>query len=152
MSIAEQVKNFFTDKIFEKFKIELVEVEYAKKQNGMNLTLYIDKPSGITLDDCESVHRYVDPLLDELNPTGDSPYTLNVSSCGLDWKLVTDSDFKRVVGQEIDVSLFAKLNGKKEYIGILKSFDAQNIVIEEDGIEFVLPRNKISKATKYLDF
>jgi len=152
MSVAEQVKEFFTDKIAEKFHIELVEVEYAKKQNGMNLTLYIDKPDGITLNDCESVHRYVDPLLDELNPTGESPYVLNVSSCGLDWKLVTDKDFQRVIGQEIEVSLFAKLNGKKEYVGMLKSFDVNNIILEEDGIEFTLPRNKISKATKYLDF
>lgn len=152
MNIAKKVKDYLTPKVNEAFGIEIVETDYSKKQNGMNLTVYIDKVGGITIDDCEKVHRFIDPLLDELNPTVDMPYILNVSSCGLDWKLVSDSDFKRVLGEEIEVSLFTKFNGKKEYVGRLLSFDATSITINEDGIEFSIPRNKICKATKYLDF
>ena len=152
MSIAQTVKQHLASHIQEKFGIEVVEVEYAKKQNGMNLTVFIDQPAGITLEDCEKVHREIDPMLDELNPTGDNPYTLNVSSCGLDWKLVSDRDFERVLEQEIEVSLFSKHNGKKEFVGVLKSFNENNITLEEDGMQFELPRKAISKATRFLDF
>ena len=58
---------------------EVVEVEYAKKADGMNLTFFIDKDGGIDVDDCEAVSKTIDPLLDELNPTDDQAYILNVS-------------------------------------------------------------------------
>ena len=74
---------------------EVVDVEYSKKVDGMNLTFYIDSPNGITLDDCERVHKAIDGPLDELDPTGDATYILNVSSCGLDRPIKTDSDLKR---------------------------------------------------------
>ena len=56
----------------------------GKKVNGNNLTIYIDKVGGVTIDDCEALHRLIDAPLDELDPTGGVAYTLNVSSCGLD--------------------------------------------------------------------
>lgn len=152
MNIAQSVKEYIEAPIMEEFGIEVVAVDYSKKQNGMNLTVFIDKKDGITIDDCEKVHKKIDPMLDELNPTADAPYTLNVSSMGLDWKLSTDRDFERVSGQEIEVSLFSKVHGKKEYIGVLSAFDKDSITVVEDGEEFVLPRKLISKATKFLDF
>ena len=68
--------------IIEKLGYEVVEVEYGKKVDGMNMTFYIDKKGGITLDDCEIVHKAIDAPLDEINPTGDEKYILNISSCG----------------------------------------------------------------------
>ena len=89
--------------IAESFGCELVEVEFAKKHNGDNLTVFIDKKDGyIDIVDCETVHTAIDEPLDELDPTQGKPYTLNVSSPGIDRPIVTDKDFARNIG--IDAS------------------------------------------------
>ena len=85
--------------IAESFGLEVVEVEYAKKHDGMNLTVFIDKEGGITINDCETLHRAIDEPLDQLNPTDDQPYILNVSSLGLDRPLTTQRDFIRNKGK-----------------------------------------------------
>ena len=121
-SISEKVEEFLEPIILE-LGYELVEVEYAKKQNGMNLTVYIDSKQGITLSDCEKVHKTIDEPLDELDPTNNAPYTLNVSSCGLDRPLKNDKDYNRNIGEEIEISLYSKVNGKKSFVGKLESFD-----------------------------
>ena len=80
-----KISELCTEKLkpeIEKLGYKLVEVEYAKKFDGMNLTLFIDCEKGIGLDDCEKVHKFADKMLDELDPTSDTPYTLNVSSLG----------------------------------------------------------------------
>ena len=61
--------------IAEGLGLELVEVEYVKKHDGMNLTVFIDKEGGVTIDDCEALHMAIDAPLDELNPTNDAPYS-----------------------------------------------------------------------------
>ena len=98
---------------------ELCEVEYAKKPNGMNLTIFISHPDGIKIEDCEKVHRTIDPILDEIDPTNGAPYTLNVSSLGLDRPIKTDKDFLRNIGKMVTIKLFANKNGKKEFVGKL---------------------------------
>ena len=95
--------------IAESFGLEVVEVEYAKKHDGMNLTVFIDKEGGITINDCEMLHRAIDEPLDQLNPTDDQPYILNVSSLGLDRPLTTQRDFIRNKGKEIEVNTLDKL-------------------------------------------
>lgn len=126
---------------------ELYEVEYAKKQNGMNLTLFITSSNGpITINDCELVHRTVDPILDELDPTNGASYYLNVSSVGLDKPIKTDKDFKRCLNTEIYLKLFVQTdNNKKEIIGILKSFDEKQIEVEiENNASIVISRQNIA--------
>lgn len=80
-----------TESVFQKINpivdglgYEIVDVEWAKRDGADNLTVYIDIPTGVSLDDCEKVHRAIDPALDELDPTDGKPYVLNVSSPGLD--------------------------------------------------------------------
>lgn len=139
--------------IVEGFGIELVEVAYEKKFDGMNLTIYIDKKGGVDLNDCEKVHRAIDEPLDELDPTNGASYTLNVSSCGLDRELKTDRDFERNIDEELEIKLYQKINKSKEYVGILKSVNSESIVlVTEKQEEIELPRKSISKATKYLRF
>ena len=125
---------------------ELYEVEFAKKQNGMNLTLYITSPNGpITIKDCELVHRTVDPILDELDPTNGAGYYLNVSSVGLDKPIKTDKDFKRCLNTEIYIKLFAQKDNQKEIIGILKSFDENEITVEvKSETSIVISRQNIA--------
>ena len=149
--ISEEVEKFLSP-IVESLGYEIVEVEFAKKYNGDNLTIFIDKPEGITIEDCEKVHNAIDLPLDELNPTNDKPYTLNVSSPGIDRPIVTDKDYNRNIGAEIEVKLFQAILKKKTYVGTLLRFSNDEIVLDVDGKEMTIDRKLISKATKYIDF
>lgn len=149
-NIASKVQEFITP-IVEPMGYTIVEVEYAKKQNGMNLTVFIDSPNGIGLDDCEKVHNSIDAPLDELDPTAGASYTLNVSSPGLDRPLKTDKDLLLAINKEVDISLYAKQNGKKDFVGILKAFDENTLTIIS-GSEITLDRKNISKITKHISF
>ena len=117
----------------------------------MNLTVFIDSPNGIGLDDCEKVHNSIDAPLDELDPTAGASYTLNVSSPGLDRPLKTDKDLSLSINKEIDISLYAKQNGKKDFVGVLKAFDENTLTIIS-GSEIALDRKNISKITKHISF
>lgn len=149
--IAKSVEEFLSP-IVEELGYEIVEVEYAKKQNGMNLTIFIDSVNGIKIEDCEKVHSAIDAPLDELDPTNGAGYTLNVSSPGLDRPLTTDRDLNRNLNQMIEISLYSKLDGKKQYSGILSSYseDELTIVVEEKPL--VLNRTAIAKITKFIEF
>lgn len=97
---------------------ELYEVDYSKKQNGMNLTLFITKQDGeVSIEDCVKVHRMADKLLEELNPTKDEHYILNVSSLGLDKLLRSDKDFERAVGKKVEITLFKPVLDTKSLAG-----------------------------------
>lgn len=151
MSVAEIVQEKL-EPVVEKLGYELVETEYVKKQNGMNLFLYIDSKDGITLEDCEKVHITVDALLDEFDPTNGAPYTLNVSSLGLDRPLKTDKDLNRNIGEDIEISLYSKIDGKKSFVGKLVSFTEDDIVIMAPKGEMTINRKQISKINKYITF
>ena len=130
---------------------ELYDVEYSKKTNGMNLTIYITSPNGpINLEDCEKVHRMVDPLLDELNPTADMPYYLNVSSVGLDRPIKTDKDYKRALGQIVEIKLFTQVGDKKQYKGKLISFDVSKVTIEIEMATLLICSRKTLLYAKYI--
>lgn len=152
--IAEQVAEFIAPIVTE-LGCEIVEVEFGKKHNGDNLTVFIDKPGGVNIEDCERVHSAINQPLDELDPTEGRPYTLNVSSLGLDRPIVTDADFKRNLDCVLEVKLYAPLNKKKEYVGKLLGFDEKSIYLsisDTDSEAVEIDRNLIAKATKYIDF
>ena len=151
---SNRVKDICSEKltpIIEGLGYELVEVFYGKQQDGMNLIFYIDSPKGITIDDCEKVHRTIDPILDEINPTNDAHYILSVSSLGLDRPIKTDRDFTRNIEKEIEITLFAKQEGKKIFKGVLKSFDAETVTIENKGLK-TLERKKIAHVVPVINF
>ncbi len=131
---------------------ELVDVEYVKENGGMSLIFTIDKEYGVTIDDCEIVNKKIDPILEELNPTDDKPYTLVVSSPGLDRPLKTDRDLKRNLGNEVDVTLFAKLDGQKVFTGVLKSFNDGTVTLEQEKGEVILARDKIASIKLVIKF
>ncbi len=131
--------------------LEIVEVAYEKKFDGMNLTIYIDKKGGVTIDDCEKLHNALDEPLDELDPTEGKPYILNVSSPGLDRPIKTDKDFSRNLGEVLEVSTFTKIGTSKKHVGELIRFDKDKIVLLVKK-EIEIARSNISKATKYIDF
>ena len=138
--------------IAQEMDLEVVEVEYAKKHDGMNLTIFIDKATGVTINDCEKLHRAIDLPLDELNPTDDQPYTLNVSSLGLDRPLTTPRDFSRNLGKEIEVVFFAPFEGSKKHSGILQSFDEEGFVLMTEKAEYKIEYQKPAAIKPVIKF
>ena len=131
---------------------EIVEVEYVKKGTDMHLTVYIDVKSGISLDDCEKVHMAIDPILDELNPTQDKPYVLNVSSPGLDRPFKTQRDYERNYGREVEVKLYAPMKGVKLYEGVLIERTETTTTIETAKENVKIENNKIALVRQLVKF
>ena len=138
--------------IVEEKGYEMVDVEYVKEGSNWYLRAFIDKPGGITINDLESVSRKLSDLLDEEDFISDA-YILEVSSPGLGRPLKKDRDFDRSIGEEIEVHLYRSLNGNKQYVGLLKSYDKDTITIEdEDGSEIALDRVNVSLVRLTIDF
>lgn len=138
--------------ILEEKGYEMVDVEYVKEGSNWYLRAYVDKPGGITINDLESVSRQLSDLLDEEDFISDA-YILEVSSPGLGRPLKKDRDFDRSIGEEVEVHLYRSLNGNKQYVGLLKSYDKDTITIEdEDGSEINLDRVNVSLVKLTIDF
>lgn len=129
--------------------IEIVDVEWNDKT--ASLTAFIETEQGVDLDTCEKFHNAIMEPIDSFDPTFDKPYTLNVSSPGLDRPFKTERDFERNLGKEVEIKLFAPLKGKKFLEGVLTAFD-ENTVTVNTGEELKLPRNKIAKINKAIKF
>ena len=140
--------------IIEEMGFVLVEVEYAKKPSGMNLTLFIDGENGIDLEALEKVHRVVDVKLDELDPTNGAPYTLNCSSLGLDRPLNTDYQFKKAKDSEVEIKLYEPLQpyNKKVVVGILKDWDENSVTFDIENNQLVLQRKQIAQIVPVIKF
>ena len=139
-------------KITDEFGVEVVEVEFKQGKNP-SMTVFIDKEEGIDLDTCEKVHRAIDEPLDEIDPTYGVPYTLNVSSLGLDRPFKTDRDFERNIGKEVEVKLYASVMGKKMHEGELVYFDQDIIRVKVDSkTTLTLERKAIAKINKGIKF
>lgn len=138
--------------VFAELGYELVDVEYVKEGSGMSLIFIIDKDGGVNIDDCELVSKKIDPILDEINPTDDKPYTLVVSSPGLDRPLKSDRDLNRGIGKEVDLNLFSKLDGKKAFTGVLESFDDKNVTLDIEGQKQTFEREKVASIKLVIKF
>lgn len=119
----------------EKLGFEIVEITYKKFMGDMNLTVFIDKDNGVDLNDCELVHRTIDPILDELDPTNGAKYILNVSSPGIDRPLKTERDYKKNLNEEVNISLFEKTCDLKKFVAVLRAYDltAGIVTVEYKG-------------------
>lgn len=130
-NIEEKVENLLKEKI-ENIGYDLYDVEYAKEGKNYFLRIYIDKPEGIDLNDCEKVNDAISDLLDEANYIKDQ-YFLEVSSPGIERILRKDKHLEQNKGKEIAIKLFKKdETGNKEYQGILKDFDDETITLEDN--------------------
>ncbi|MBO4400144.1 MAG: ribosome maturation factor RimP [Lachnospiraceae bacterium] len=129
--------------IVEEKQFELVDVEYVKEAGDWYLRAYIDKPGGITIDDCEAVSRILSDRLDEEDFIEDA-YILEVSSPGLTRPLKKDRDYERNIGKPVEIKLFRAVNGRKELTADLVAFDKDTVTVSEDGTETVLEKKNIS--------
>lgn len=125
---------------------ELVDIEFVTEMGERYLRFYIYHPDGIHVDDCETVSNMLDIKLDELDLISSS-YYLEVSSPDLSRPLKTDRDLERNLGQILDFNLYRKVDNKKEYQAVLKDFDDEKIVLDQDGKIIELDRKDISKIS-----
>lgn len=131
---------------------EFVDSEFVKEGNSYYLRVFVDKPGGITIDDLESVSRPLSDKLDEKDFI-DEQYILEVSSPGLGRPMKKDRDFERNLEKVVEVHLFKALDGEKQFIGSLKSYDKETITIEiEDGSEINIDRANASLVREYIEF
>lgn len=130
--------------------IEIVEVECNEKSGA--LTVYIETEAGVDLDTCEKFHNAIFDPIDELDPSYGQPYTLNVSSPGLDRPFKTVRDFERNTGKEVELKLYAPLKGKKFLQGFLEEFDENTVTVTVGKEKLKIPRNKIAKINKAIKF
>ena len=128
----EQKTEEILNPIVEEYGFELVDVEYVKEGSTWYLRAYIDKPGGICIDDCEAVSRRLSDILDEKDYI-DEAYILEVSSPGLGRPLKKEKDFKRSLGEEVEIRTYRMIEKQKEFTGILKEYDEKTVTIEEDG-------------------
>ena len=117
----EQKAEAILTPIVESRGFELVDVEYVKEAGCWYLRGYIDKPGGITVNDCEDVSRAFSDILDEQDFIEDS-YIMEISSPGLDRPLKKEKDFKRSLGKLVEIRTYRPIEKQKEFCGILKEF------------------------------
>lgn len=132
-------------------KFELVDVEYVKEGGTWYLRAYIDKPGGITVDDCEIVNRALGDLLDREDFIEDS-YVLEVSSPGLGRPLKKEKDFVRSRGEEVEIRTYRMVEKQKEFRGILKAWDKETVTIVTEEGERVFSRDNIALIRLAFDF
>ncbi len=137
--------------LIEQNNFELVDIEYVKEGSNWYLRVYIDKPGGINVDDCELISRALSDKLDEEDFIDDA-YILEVSSPGLGRPLKKDKDFERSLGEDVEIKLYKMKDGTKDYRGFLKSYNKEEIVIEDNDEEITFKRSEIALVRLALDF
>ncbi len=140
----EEITSKLITPIVEQFGCTLVDVEYARENSGNYLRVYIEKDGGVSIDDCVDVSRAFNPILDEKDFIEEA-YTFEVSSPGADRVLKKDTDLKLALGRSISIKTYQKINGKKEFVGILKEWDDSSVTItDEDGDNIDFNRSDVS--------
>lgn len=119
--------------IAEQLGLEIWDVEFVKEGTDWFLRVYIDKPDGITTDDCELFSRTFDPILDREDPI-DKSYCFEVSSPGIERLLTKPAHYERFMGEQLRLSLYKAVDGKKEIIGKLVAY-GDEITVEVNGAE-----------------
>ena len=143
-SILEYVSEII-ETLIKDTEYELVDVEYKKEGPNNFLRVFVDKPGGITLDDCQNISKEIGDELDKTDPIKQA-YYLEVSSPGLDRPLKNDKDLKRNLDKDVELKLYEALDGTKLIQGNLIDFDENTLKLksEEDDEEIIIDRDKIA--------
>lgn len=135
--------------------VEIYEIVFKQGKNP-SLTVFLDteKEGGIDLNTCESFHNAADPVLDELDPTYGQPYTLNISSPGLDRPFKKDRDYLRNIGKKVEVKLYAPYRGEKFFEAVLVEYNGVggNVTLDKNGETIKLNLTQIVKMSQAIDF
>lgn len=148
MKVESLIKEIYeiTEPLSNELNLELYHIEYVKENGEYYLRIYIDKDGGIFLSDCEALSRRVSDVLDEKDPIKEA-YFLEVSSPGLNRRLFTDAHYAKFTGREVLVRLTKALEGNKNFKGILKEVNDENIVVEINSEKTqTIPKDKIKST------
>jgi ribosome maturation factor RimP len=143
--------NAMIQPLVESLGYEFVGLEYNANPKSSTLVLYIDKPEGIVVEDCENVSREVAALLDVEDPIP-GHYDLEVSSPGLDRPLFTLEQFQRFTGEQAKLTAFAPVDGRRKFKGRILGASDGNVRMEQDGNEVTLEFSNIAKARLVPDY
>lgn len=141
----------FLKPIVEDKHLEIWDIEFKKEGPNHVLRVFLDKEEGISIDDCEQVSRELEAVLDEKDPIPQA-YMLEVSSAGLDRLIKYKKHFEKCMGKNVDVKLFAAIDGKKEFTACLSGYDGDNVEFNFDGETKTFPLNKISSIRLSIEF
>jgi ribosome maturation factor RimP len=138
---------------------ELWNVEYAKEGKEKQLRVFVDKIGGISIDDCETVSRYLSEKLDEADPISE-PYDLIVSSPGMDRPLLRDEHYGRYAGHPVEISLYKGFEGRKRFVAILGERTKERLCVtpigrdtlKPEGEEIAIPLELVSKVNLMVIF
>ena len=150
MKITEQVTQF-AQPIVEANGCKLWDVEYVREGSERFLRLYIDKDGGVDIDDCERVHRAVDPILDEKDPISES-YHFEVCSAGLERALKRPGDFAQFMDSPIMVKLYRPRNGLKEIPGILRGYEEGRVTVEAGKETITFEKSEVALVRLRVEF
>ena len=141
----------FSKPIVEENGCKLWDVEYVREGSERFLRIYIDKDGGVDIEDCEKVHRAIDPFLDEKDPIAES-YHLEVCSAGLERALKRPADFEQFIGSPILIKLYRPRNGLKEIPGILRDYQDGRITLEAGKETITFEKSAVALCRLRVEF
>ena len=128
---------------------EVWDVEYVREAGAWYLRVYIDKPGGVGIDDCEAVSRALDPVLDEADPVPGS-YVFEVSSAGAERELKRPGDFERFIGEQVELKHYQPIDGAKSHVGLLRGYDNGDVTVEVNGAERVFKKAQVAQVRLHM--
>mgnify|MGYP002508392724 CR=1 FL=1 len=150
MKVTEFVASF-AKPVVEEHGCELWDVEYVREGSEYFLRLYLDKESGVDINDCERISRAMDPILDEKDPIPTS-YHFEVCSAGLERALKRPSDFERYLGSAITVKLYRPRNGLKEIPCVLKGYEEGKLTVEAGKETITFEKSEVALVRLRVEF
>ena len=141
---AERVYELIKDAVAAE-GVELWDVRFLKEGASWYLRVFIDKPEGISIDDCTNVSHAIDPIIDEADPI-DVSYYLEVCSPGIERELTRSRHYEESLGKQVRLKLYRAYDGKKEITGTLEDVTEENVTLVTEGNALTVERKNISKA------
>ena len=141
---AERVYELIKDAV-EAEGVRLWDVRFLKEGASWYLRVFIDKPEGISIDDCTNVSHAIDPIIDEADPI-DVSYYLEGCSPGIERELTRSRHYEESLGKQVRLKLYRAYDGKKEITGTLEDVTEENVTLVTEGNALTVERKNISKA------
>ena len=137
--------------VVEEYGCALWDVEYVREGSERFLRLYIEKEGGVDIEDCEKIHRAMDPILDREDPIAES-YYFEVCSAGLERALKRPSDFIRFMGSPVMVKLYRPRNGLKEIPGVLRGYEEGRVTVEAGKETIIFEKSEVALVRLRVEF
>jgi ribosome maturation factor RimP len=150
LKVSDLVAEFATP-VVEQLGCKIWDVEYVREGAERYLRVYIDKDGGVDIDDCEKIHRAIDPILDEKDPITES-YHFEVSSAGLERALKRPGDFEQFMGSAVLVKLYRPRNGLKEIPGFLRGYEDGKITVEAGKETITFQKSEVALVRLRVEF